>query len=100
MPSSCGLPGQGTMRPAPTEREDEMAAKRRWSDLSEGTRRLIVIGAAVEGALKIAALLDLRRRPAAEIRGRKWVWATVVGLANSAGTVPLAYFLFGRRPPR
>jgi hypothetical protein len=74
-----------------------MVQKRRWSDLSERTRRRILIGAAVEGALKIAALVDLRRRPAGRIRGRKWVWATVITLANSAGVVPVSYFLFGRR---
>jgi len=77
-----------------------MTATRSWSDLSEGTRRLIIAGALIEGALKIAALIDLRRRPAAEIPGRTWAWATVIGLANSAGTVPLGYFLFGRRRPR
>jgi hypothetical protein len=72
-------------------------AKRRWSDLSEGNRRLLLIGAAFEGVLKIVALVDLRRRPPAEVRGRKWIWATVVTLANSMGVVPLAYFVFGRR---
>jgi len=71
--------------------------KRRWSDLSKRDRRLIVVGATIDGILKIAALVDLRRRPEAEIRGRKWVWATVLVLANSAGAVPLGYFRFGRR---
>jgi hypothetical protein len=71
--------------------------KRRWSDLSERHRRLIVVGGVIEGVLKIAALLDLRRRPAGDVRGRKWVWATAVTLANSVGVVPLAYFLYGRR---
>jgi hypothetical protein len=70
---------------------------RRWSDLSERNRRLVVVGAVLEGALKIAALIDLKRRPAIEIRGRKWIWATVVTLVNSVGVVPLAYLLFGRR---
>jgi hypothetical protein len=70
---------------------------RRWSDLSERDRRLVVVGAVLEGALKIAALIDLKRRPATEIRGRKWIWATVVTVANSVGVVPLAYLLFGRR---
>ena len=70
---------------------------RRWSDLSERNRRLVVVGAVLEGALKIAALIDLKRRPATEIRGRKWIWATVVILVNSVGVVPLAYLLFGRR---
>ncbi|MFP5346885.1 MAG: hypothetical protein ACLGIA_07650 [Actinomycetes bacterium] len=74
-----------------------MSAKRRWSDLSEGTRRVILLGAVFEGILKILALVDLKRRPAEQVRGPKWVWATVVTLANSAGTVPLAYFLLGRR---
>ena len=74
-----------------------MELGRRWSDLSERQRRLLVAGAVMEGILKLVALNDLRRRPAAEVRGRKWVWATVVTLANSAGVVPLAYFMFGRR---
>ena len=72
-------------------------ANRRWSELSEGTRRWIVIGAIIDGLLKIAALIDLKRRPATEVRGRKWVWATVLTLANSAGIVPFTYFRFGRR---
>ncbi len=76
---------------------DAMELRRRWSDLSERQRRLLLAGAVMEGILKLVALNDLRRRPAAEVRGRKWVWATVVTLANSAGVVPLAYFLFGRR---
>jgi hypothetical protein len=74
-----------------------MKRGRRWSDLSERNRRLVVVGAVLEGALKIAALIDLKRRPATEIRGRKWIWATVVTVANSVGVVPLAYLLFGRR---
>jgi hypothetical protein len=74
-----------------------MKRGRRWRDLSERDRRLIVGGAVFEGVLKIAALIDMKRRPAAEIRGRKWIWAMVVTPANSVGAVPLAYFLFGRR---
>jgi hypothetical protein len=77
-----------------------MDAIRRWNDLSERNRRLIVVGAVVDGLLKIAALRDIRRRPAEEIRGPKWAWATVVTLANSVGAVPLAYFLVGRRRER
>jgi hypothetical protein len=72
-------------------------ARRRWSDLSEGTRRRILIVGAVEAILKIIALRDLRRRPAAQVRGPKWVWATIVTLVNSVGAAPVAYLLFGRR---
>ncbi|HET8603507.1 MAG TPA: hypothetical protein VFM09_06225 [Marmoricola sp.] len=73
-------------------------AKRRWSDLSERTRRLIVLTGAVEGALKAAALVDLRRRPAEEVRGSKKVWAVAIVLVNSAGALPIGYFALGRRP--
>jgi hypothetical protein len=76
-----------------------MDAGRRWNDLSERTRRLIVVGGVLEGIVKIAALADLRRRPAADIRGPKWLWAVVLVVANSVGLVPLAYFRLGRRHP-
>jgi hypothetical protein len=71
--------------------------KRRWSELSERTRKLILLGAAFEGVLKILALIDLKRRPAGEIRGSKAKWATAVVLVNSVGAVPIAYFLCGRQ---
>jgi hypothetical protein len=74
-----------------------MAARRRWSDLSPRTRRAIIAVAAVETGLKAAALADIRRRPASQIKGPKWLWIPVVALVNSAGLVPLSYFAFGRR---
>jgi hypothetical protein len=70
---------------------------KRWNDLSAGTRRLIVIVGSVEAMLKAAALADLARRPARRVRGSKLRWATAIVLVNSAGAVPLAYFLYGRR---
>ena len=74
-----------------------MAAKKKWSDLSPRARRLILVGAVLEGILKTAALIDIKRRPASQIRGSKWIWATVVVLVNSFGGAPLSYFAFGRR---
>jgi hypothetical protein len=73
------------------------AAKKRWSDLDPGVRRLIVVIGAFEGVLKIAALIDLARRPSADVRGSKARWAAAVILLNSAGAVPLLYFRYGRR---
>jgi hypothetical protein len=77
-----------------------MATRRGWSDLSERRRRLLIAAGVVEGLLKLAALIDIRRRPASQIRGPKWLWASVVTVISSAGVVPLSYFLFGRRQPR
>ena len=72
-------------------------AGRKWSDLNQSTRRLIIVAAAVETSLKAAALVDIKRRPASEIRGSKWMWVPAVTVVNSAGLAPLAYFVFGRR---
>jgi hypothetical protein len=71
----------------------------KWEELSPRTRRLIIIGGAVDGVLKLAALADLARRPAADVRGSKVAWAVAVTLINSVGAVPIAYFTYGRRRP-
>ena len=76
-----------------------MAVQQRWNDLDEGTRRLIIVVAVAESILKGAALIDLKRRPANEVRGPKWLWAPVIAVVNSAGVVPISYFVFGRRRP-
>ncbi len=57
---------------------------------------MIVAGAAVEMALKVVMLADLRRRTADEVRGSKWLWAGGA-LVNSGGLIPVAYFVVGRR---
>ena len=57
----------------------------------------VVLASAVEGALKVVALIDLVRRPASEIRGSKVRWAAAVTLVNSLGAVPIAYLAWGRR---
>jgi len=76
-----------------------MAAKQ-WSELSERNRRLVLAVAVADGTLRVAALIDIARRPASQIRGRKWAWATAVAIVSSAGILPISYFVFGRqRPP-
>ena len=71
----------------------------RWSDLSERSRRLIIGGAVGEAVLKTAVIIDIRRRPASQIRGSKRMWIIAAVLVNSAGVGPLSYFAFGRRRP-
>ncbi len=68
--------------------------KKRWSDLSGAQKGAGVLAAAVQLALLAAALVDIYRRPAAEIRGNKRLW-TAAAFVNYAG--PIAYFLLGRR---
>jgi hypothetical protein len=77
-----------------------MAARKQWRDLSERNRRLLIAAAVAEGILKVAALIDIKRRPAGQIRGPKWVWAGMVAVVSSAGVVPVSYFVVGRRQPR
>jgi hypothetical protein len=60
---------------------------------------LIVVAGAIDGVLRLAALIDLARRPATEVRGSKSKWAAAVTLINSLGAVPIAYFALGRRKP-
>jgi hypothetical protein len=76
-----------------------MAARKQWSDLSQRTRRLLIGAAVAEGILKVAALVDIKRRPASQVRGPKWLWATVITVVGSAGVVPISYFVVGRRRP-
>ena len=37
--------------------------RRQWSDLSERTRRLLIIAAIADGALRVAALIYIKGRP-------------------------------------
>lgn len=68
----------------------------RWDDLNPGLRRFLVVAGVTEGLLKLAVLVDLKRRPEDQIRGSKRAW-TLSLLLNSAGLIPLSYFLWGRR---
>lgn len=75
-----------------------MGMVQRWKALTPRTRRLVLMGAGGEGALKVAALVDLYRRPSEQVKGPKALWAVAITLVNSAGALPVAYFLRGRRP--
>lgn len=75
-----------------------VARPKRWNELSLRTRKLIIAGATLDGILKMAALIDLARRPAGAVRGSKAKWAAAIVLVNSAGVLPLYYFARGRCP--
>jgi NADH:ubiquinone oxidoreductase subunit B-like Fe-S oxidoreductase len=69
---------------------------KRWSDFSPRTRKLIIVAGVAEAGLKVAAGIDLKCRTAEQVRGPKWAWFAGM-LINSAGLIPLSYFVFGRR---
>jgi hypothetical protein len=71
-----------------------MAPKRSWDDLSPRQRTAIVVGATVELVLTAVALTDLARRPAAQVRGPKALWA-IGCFVQPVG--PVAYLMLGRR---
>lgn len=69
----------------------------KWSDLSKRNQRLLIIGVVAETSLKAAALIDLKRRPASQVRGPKWAWIPALTILNSAGIAPITYFVWGRK---
>jgi hypothetical protein len=69
-------------------------AGKKWAELSERQRALLLTAAAAELSLKIAALIDINRRPADRIRGPKALWRAAMAV-NLLG--PVSYFTVGRK---
>lgn len=70
--------------------------QQKWSELSPAERRLIVFAGSIQVGLAVTAWIDLFRRPATQVTGRKPWWAAAIAV-NTIG--PLAYFRWGRRRP-
>jgi hypothetical protein len=70
--------------------------KKRWRDLSPAQRAITTLVTTIQLALLVAALTDIRRRPATGIKGGKRLWTA---LAFVDGVGPIAYFAFGRKRP-
>ena len=68
--------------------------KKRWDELSGVQKGTIALTGAVQLGLLVAALVDIYRWPAGEIRGGKRLWVAAA-VINYVG--PISYFLFGRR---
>ena len=67
-----------------------------WRERTTEQRLRMILQAGIQLGLLVAALYDLRRRPADQIRGPKRIWALVCAM-NYLGLGPIAYFLIGRR---
>ncbi len=73
-----------------------MRKKKSWKKLSAPQKVGGILIGIVQVSLLIAALVDIRRRPAEQIRGRKLWWA-LAAFVNFIG--PISYFAFGRKQP-
>jgi hypothetical protein len=69
-------------------------AGKKWVDLSGNQRAAVLALGSLQLLLATSAWLDLARRPADAINGRKAVWAALIAV-NWIG--PLSYFRWGRR---
>jgi len=69
----------------------------RWESLAPAQRTALIVVAAADISLRIWALADLARRPAAQVRGPKAAWAVGLSVVSSAGVLPLTYLVGGRR---
>ena len=73
-----------------------VSPNKRWANLTAREKVPFVVRGIVQFALLAAALADIHRRPAEEIKGSKWLWRAVA-LVNFMGIGPIAYFVFGRK---
>lgn len=67
----------------------------KFNDLPARGRAQIVLLAAIQLTLLVAAEIDIQVRPASEINGPKNRWR-LISLINFVG--PLSYFRWGRKP--
>ena len=71
--------------------------KKKWSELSNTGKTLVLTLASVQVSLAATAWADLAFRPAEQVNGSKAKWAAIIAV-NFFG--PLAYFRWGRRQDR
>lgn len=68
--------------------------KRKWADMSGAQKTVMLTLISVEVSLTATALVDLVRRPADQIHGRKGVWALAL-FVQPVG--PVAYLWTHRK---
>lgn len=72
-----------------------MKKRKNWKELPPLQKAGALFMFSLQISLLAAALADIRKRPAEQIRGSKWLW-TGVAFVNFVG--PISYFVFGRKP--
>jgi len=63
--------------------------------MNNGQRAGVVLAGIIQIALLVAALRDIRKRDAEELRGSKMMWGAI-SFINFIG--PITYFALGRKP--
>ena len=71
------------------------ARKQTWSELGRAEQSALVVLSTVQIGLQVAALWDLHRRSAPDVRGSRRLWAAA-SFVSFFG--PITYFAVGRRP--
>lgn len=69
---------------------------RRWDELSDTQKAVLLSLASVQVALAVAAWTDLAVRPADRVNGSKATWAAVIAVSFVG---PVLYYTRGRRSP-
>jgi hypothetical protein len=68
-------------------------SERHWRDLRTGQKTAFLAMCAAQVGLAAIAWVDLARRPAEQVNGRKPLWAGAIAV-NFVG--PIAYLVWGR----
>ena len=76
--------------------EKQKKQRKQWKDFSSAQKMRMMVRVLAQFAMMIAMLVDLRRRPADQIKGNKRWWY-VAAFVQPFG--PIAYFIFGRKRP-
>jgi hypothetical protein len=71
--------------------------REKWDELPPARKRLMIAVGVVDAGMRAWALIDLKNRPDDEVNGPKAAWALALTVVNSAGLLPAAYLVLGRR---
>ena len=72
-------------------------AKKKWKDLSNQQKGVVVVTTAVDMGLRTWAGRDLASRTQEEVNGPKWAWGLGLTVVNSVGILPAVYLIWGRK---
>jgi hypothetical protein len=75
-------------------KDHQKKQRKQWKDFSAAQKTRIIMTAIYNLTMMTVMLVDLRRRPASQIKGDKRLWV-LAAFVQPFG--PIAYFAFGRK---